>query len=158
ILGIVLIPYVGVPLYLLLSGKKIRRLAALKTRIRPRLPGAPLAREATRNMAAVRAMCSNGAPDPVGGNRIQLITSGEDAFARFEEQILAARESIHITTFILGRDRTGRALIKLLARRAREGVRVRLLLEIGRASCRERVEIPGVAGSLIRIGKEGREV
>lgn len=129
ILGIVLIPYVGVPLYLLLSGKKIRRLAALKMRIRPRLPGAPLARETTRNMPAVRAIVSNGAPEPVGGNRVRLITTGEDAFTRFEEQILAARESIHITTFILGRDRTGRALMKLLAKRARDGVKVRLLLD-----------------------------
>ena len=129
ILGIVLIPYVGVPLYLLLSGKRIRRLAALKSRIRPRLPGAPLAREATQNLAAVRAMCANGVPEPVGGNAIRLLTDGVQAFAEFEHQIRAARHSIHLTTFILGRDRTGRRLIKLLAQRAREGVQVRLLLD-----------------------------
>lgn len=129
ILGIVLIPYVGVPLYLLLSGKKIRRLAALKSRMRPRVPGAPAASEATLQFAAVRAMVANGVPEPVGGNRVGLITSGEQAFAELEQQIRAARSTIHITTFILGRDDVGRRLIRLLATRARQGVQVRLLLD-----------------------------
>lgn len=129
ILGIVLIPYVGVPLYLLLSGKKIRRLASLKSRMKPRVPGAPPAAEATRNLAAVHTMVASGVPEPVGGNRTRLITNGEEAFDEFERQIKAAQRTIHITTFILGRDDTGRQLIRLLAARAREGVQVRLLLD-----------------------------
>ena len=35
LLVIVLIPYVGVPLYLLLGGRKLRRLAARKSRLSP---------------------------------------------------------------------------------------------------------------------------
>jgi cardiolipin synthase len=37
--------------------------------------------------------------------------------------------TIHITAFILGRDTTGRRLVRLLAESARRGVRVRLLLD-----------------------------
>jgi cardiolipin synthase A/B len=129
LLGIVLVPYIGVPLYLLLSGKKIRRLAALKTRMKPWIPGAPSASEATRHLPAVHAMVANGVPEPVGGNAIRLITTGEQAFAELEGQIRAAQHSIHITTFILGRDDTGRRLIRLLAQQARRGVKVRLLLD-----------------------------
>ncbi|HRI83402.1 MAG TPA: PLDc N-terminal domain-containing protein, partial [Opitutaceae bacterium] len=39
LLVIVLIPYVGVPLYLLLGGRKLRRLRASKSRLLPALPG-----------------------------------------------------------------------------------------------------------------------
>jgi cardiolipin synthase A/B len=129
LLGIVLVPYLGVPLYLLLSGKKIRRLASLKAHMNLRLPGAPRASHDTLLHPAVRAMGANGVPEPVGGNRIRLITTGEEAFAELEEQIQSAQESIHITTFILGRDETGRRLIRQLAARARRGVQVRLLLD-----------------------------
>jgi cardiolipin synthase len=40
-----------------------------------------------------------------------------------------AKHTIHLTTFILGRDETGRRLVQLLAERARAGVKVRLLLD-----------------------------
>jgi cardiolipin synthase len=46
-----------------------------------------------------------------------------------EQHIRQARTHIHITTFILGRDDTGRRLIRLLTERARAGVKVRLLLD-----------------------------
>src|SRR5882724_7175613 len=41
LLAIAFIPYIGVPLYLMLGGRKIRKLASLKARICPVLPGAP---------------------------------------------------------------------------------------------------------------------
>src|SRR6478752_2692927 len=39
LLVIILVPWVGVPLYLLLGGRKLRRLAERKSRLRPTLPG-----------------------------------------------------------------------------------------------------------------------
>ncbi len=129
LMGIVLVPYVGVPLFLLLGGRKIRRLAARKRRIRPAAPGTARACPETLAHPVAQTMCTNGAGEPVGGNTIRLITSGEDAFAELERQILGARHSIHIATFILSRDHVSRRLVNLLARRAREGVRVRLQLD-----------------------------
>src|ERR1039458_4021563 len=40
LLIIILVPYVGVPLYLLLGGRKLRRVAKRKTQLRPTLPPA----------------------------------------------------------------------------------------------------------------------
>lgn len=70
-----------------------------------------------------------GSNPPVGGNTVRLLTRGDEAYAVLAEQIQQARHSIHITTFILARDDTGKRIIRLLADRAREGVKVRLLLD-----------------------------
>lgn len=58
-----------------------------------------------------------------------LLETGEADFEALERHILAAKRSIHIATFILGNDETGQRIVSLLARRASEGVRVRLLLD-----------------------------
>ncbi len=129
LMAIVLLPYIGVPLYLLLGGRKLRQLTARKRRIRLPVSPAQRAAEATRTHPVAQAISTNGAGDPVGGNALRLLRSGEEAFAALERQILAARHTIHIATFILGRDPVGRRIVQLLARRAREGVRVRLQLD-----------------------------
>lgn len=129
LLAIVLIPYVGVPLYLVLGGRKLRRLLARKSPFRSSLPGlAPVPSVAAASATAQTATASGASP-PVGGNSLRLLTTGEEAFKALEQHILAAQHSIHITTFILGRDDTGRRLVRLLAGRARAGVKVRLLLD-----------------------------
>ncbi len=129
LMGIILVPYVGVPLYLLFGGRKIRRLAARKRRIRLPVPPEARATEATLAHPVAHAISTNGAAEPVGGNTVRLLRDGEDAFDELERRILAARHTIHIATFILGRDATGRRVVQLLARRAREGVKVRLQLD-----------------------------
>ena len=129
ILAIILMPYVGVPLYLLLGGRKLRRIAARKRRLAPHLPGVLAVAPATAALPTVHAVCGTGGSPPAGGNTVRLITTGEQAYAELEAGILAARHSIHITTFILSRDDTGRHFVKLLAKRAREGIKVRLLLD-----------------------------
>ncbi len=129
LLGIVLVPYVGVPLYLLVGGRKLRRLAASKIHVAPHLPGVRAVSASTAALPTVHAIASTGGSPPASGNTVRLITTGEQAFAELEAAILNARHSIHITTFILSRDETGRRLVQLLAQRAREGVKVRLLLD-----------------------------
>jgi len=128
LLVIVLIPYVGVPLYLLLGGRKLRRLVARKSRLSP-APAAAAAAAAAGRGPVAQALASSGASPLLGGNIVRFLTSGEDAFAEFERRILAARRTIHVMTFILGRDDTGRRLVQLLVQRARDGVKVRLLLD-----------------------------
>jgi cardiolipin synthase len=129
LLIIVLVPWVGVPLYLLLGGRKLRRLAERKSRLRPTLPGTTHAPFFGSNSPIVQTTTSAGAAPPVSGNSLRLITSGEDAFGALEHHIRTAERSINIIAFILGRDDTGRRLVKLLAQRAAEGVKVRLLLD-----------------------------
>jgi len=129
LLGIVLIPYVGVPLYLLIGGRKLRRLAARKSRLAPTPPAGSAVASAVATGATAQAVARAAGVPPVGGNAVRLLTNGEEAYAELERRILAARDTIHLMTFILGRDDTGRRIVELLAQRAREGVRVRLLLD-----------------------------
>lgn len=129
LLGIILLPWVGVPLYLLLGGRKLRRIARRKTPVLPVLPGAVAHPAASASAPIAQTIVSAGAAPPVAGNTIEFLANGEDAYAALERQIRGARHAIHITTFILGRDDTGRRLVRLLAERAREGVKVRLLLD-----------------------------
>lgn len=69
--------------------------------------------------------------EPVPGNRVTLLAddAGTATFLALREQIAGATTSIHILTYIFGDDSTGRELVRLLAARAREGVRVRLLVD-----------------------------
>jgi cardiolipin synthase A/B len=126
LLVILLLPYVGVPLYLFFGGRKMRRMARRKGRIY-HVPAVALAGE-HHNMVD-RLLTSYGVPPACGGNRLELVTDGEDAYARVMRLIEEARSTIHITTYILGRDEGSQALIELLKRRAAAGVTVRLLLD-----------------------------
>ena len=125
--AIAFIPYVGVPLYLMFGGRKVKRLAARKAQLCPIIPGAPTAPSGEKPVARVLEL--NGACPPIGGNRVSFLTSGEESFERLEYGILHAKDSIHLMTFILGRDVVGKRVVKLLAQRAQEGVKVRLLLD-----------------------------
>lgn len=127
LLAIAFIPYLGVPLYLLLGGRKVRKLAARKARLCPVVAGLPPSPAA--DLPTARLLTGSGVCPPVGGNRVQFLTSGEDAFAHLERGLKEARHSIHLMTFILGRDPVGKRIVKLLAQRAREGVKVRVLLD-----------------------------
>ncbi|HEY1793670.1 MAG TPA: cardiolipin synthase [Opitutaceae bacterium] len=129
LLVVVFIPWLGVPLYLFLGGRKLRRLVANKKALLPVVPAICLSD--TKSVFAPVAKTVEGAGGfaPVAGNRVRLLVTGEEDFAELERQILAAKRSIHIATFILGSDATGRRIVELLAKRAAEGIKVRLLLD-----------------------------
>jgi cardiolipin synthase len=129
LLVIVLIPYLGVPLYLIFGGRKFKNLIARKNRLCPVLPGSQPIVYTGASSSTAQTAAAAGACLPIGGNTVRLLTTGEEAYAALEDHIRAARHSIHITTFILGRDNVGRRIVQLLAQRAREGIKVRLLLD-----------------------------
>ena len=129
LLAIVLFPYGGVPLFLLIGGRKLRRLAQRKRPVVLHLPGVPAVHPAIASLPTAHTLSSTGAGLPAGGNTVRLITTGEQAFTELETLINGARHSIHLSTFILSRDDTGRRIVRLLAKRAREGVKVRLQLD-----------------------------
>lgn len=127
LLAIAFVPYIGVPLYLMFGGRKLRRLAALKAPLSPTPTIAPF--ETVEQTFAARVFTRNGAGPPLGGNRVHFLTTGEESYERLEHAIHHAKHSIHLMTFILGRDAVGKRIIRLLAQRAKEGVKVRLLLD-----------------------------
>lgn len=126
LLSFVLIPYLGIPLYLMLGGRKMNRLAASKTGLK--LPEQQLTR--TEDIPEIdRLMRSYGLPGAVTGNQLQLLSSGEEGYAALVEMIEQAKTSLWVTTFILHPDLVGRDIIKRLSNRAAAGVEVRVLLD-----------------------------
>ncbi|WP_422930198.1 phospholipase D-like domain-containing protein [Singulisphaera sp. PoT] len=126
LLIILLLPYVGVPLYLMFGGRKMRIRAGRKE---PVYHFRRISRETSGIGPAERVLQSYGVPPATPGNRIQALTSGEEAYRHLINLIDNAKTSIHITTYVLGMDDVAQAIITRLAGRAREGVEVRLLLD-----------------------------
>jgi cardiolipin synthase len=126
LLAILLLPNVGVPLYIIFGGRKVRRLARLKKPIY-KTGGAPAGGDP--DGAVERLLASYGVPPPSTDNCLELVPSGIDTYERIVGLIESARSSIHIATYILGSDQGSEALIECLARKAREGVSVRVLID-----------------------------
>ncbi|KPK82398.1 MAG: hypothetical protein AMS25_02485 [Gemmatimonas sp. SM23_52] len=63
------------------------------------------------------------------GNSVELLVDGDDFYPALLEAVSAAASSIHLQTFIFGRDRIGRELLNLLSTRARAGIECRLLYD-----------------------------
>ncbi|TVR46036.1 MAG: cardiolipin synthase [Puniceicoccaceae bacterium] len=127
-LVIVLIPYLGVPLYLLLGGRKLRRLAAEKGRFSSALEIRPSSAP-TRDPPPLHVQYGTSLLPPSAGNRVRFLGDGVTAYQVLMDSINRARHSIDFMTFILGRDQVGKALVQALARRAAEGIKVRVLID-----------------------------
>lgn len=63
------------------------------------------------------------------GNSLTPLITGDQAFPAMLQAIDQAQEHIHVQTFIFGNDRIGREFMSRLARRANEGVTVRILYD-----------------------------
>ncbi len=65
----------------------------------------------------------------VPGNRLTLLTNGEQYFPVLTQEIDAASEEVFLETYIFADDQTGSLIADALARAAARGVRVSLLLD-----------------------------
>jgi len=117
-------PYIGVPLYFLFGGRKSRRLVENKKAVK---------------ILADQLVCvqNKGLTPPIwkhnldahSGHTFRLLPNGQVAFQTFLEQIQAARNSIHIATYIFGQDAVGQQLLNSLIQKAQAGLKVRLLVD-----------------------------
>jgi len=135
VLSIALLPVVGVPLYFLVGGRRIRRHirakigavgsleSSVENRVRPNSLSSSVAADCGSVLGAA------GAPPPVTGNRVAVIHQGEGAYRSVLGLIEEARDHIHAQFFILDVDPIGKRFIHALAARAKAGIRVRLLLD-----------------------------
>ena len=135
VLSIALLPVVGVPLYFLVGGRRIRRhirakigaIGSIESSVenRMRLQDLPSPLSATCS----RVLTAAGAPPPTTGNRVTVIEGGDAMYGRLLRMIEEAEDHLHAQFFILDVDIVGKRFIHALAARARAGVRVRLLLD-----------------------------
>jgi cardiolipin synthase len=120
LLAIILVPYLGVPAYILFGGRKLKRMAKYKATL------------SMKTKDTGERLNSNGVGSIFpkrSGNEISLLATGEKACATLIDLIDRAQYSIDITTFIFGHDETGATVLAALTRRAGEGVRVRLMMD-----------------------------
>ena len=125
---VVFFPLIGVPLYFMLGGRKSRKVARIKREI------ADTARSLTVKAEGLDSRSPRRLPYESGntattGNHFELLPDGERTFHRICTEIEAAQRTIHIATYILSNDDTGKQIADLLAKRAEQGVSVRLLLD-----------------------------
>lgn len=111
LMAVVLLPYLGIPLYLVFGGRKLVHRARTKQRLAVAPGGGAL-----------------GVPE-TSLSDVAWLDDGVAAFECFMAQIQGARRSIRIVTFVLADDEAGRPLVQALIARAREGVEVRLLID-----------------------------
>ena len=126
LMAIIFIPYLGVPLYLIFGGRKMLS----KVEAKPALTQKnrkPFNDFHLGNTGLFES--GNGIFPPSADNRITLLPEGEQAFQTLIELIRTARRSVHIATFILGKDETGTAIVHALAGKASQGLNVCLLLD-----------------------------
>lgn len=117
VLGLALVPYVMLPLYVLFGQRKLKPVA---------LPYAGVVVEGPH--WAAELIESFGLAPP-SACKVHLHADGGQARDALFKLIDDARQTIDISTFIIGNDAFGRDVVAHLARRAREGVQVRLLLD-----------------------------
>ena len=124
LMAIVFVPYIGVPLYMIFGGRKISRVTEIK-----QLPLQSASSSVAPEAATREPQIFSGGFPPTRGNKAILLTNGTQAFHRILALIRSAEHSIHITTYILGKDATGLAILEALAEKAARGVNVYLLLD-----------------------------
>ncbi len=113
---VLLIPFVGAPLYLLFGGRKLKKRIRAKGLLKRAV-------EDDTDLPYVEDIF------PTRGNRVDFITDGVQANRLYCDSITTAKEEIHILTYILSDDAVGTHIVRLLTERAKAGVRVRLLLD-----------------------------
>ena len=117
VMGMVLLPYLLLPMYLLFGQRKLRPAGS------PRPP-----RLLPAGHWAAELIESFGLAPPAPADT-RLHSDGSAARDALFEVIEAARAHLDVCTFIIGSDALGREVIERLARRARDGVKVRVLLD-----------------------------
>jgi cardiolipin synthase len=129
-LAIVFLPFITVPLYFIIGIRK-REPKHQKSFVEFHTPSS---RDAytldVSNHSILSILEKNGIPPATKGNSFELITSSTEAYERLLEEIQTAQHCIDICTYVFVFDKTTKVIIEALTKRAREGVEVRLLLDL----------------------------
>ena len=122
VLIMVLLPYLGMPLYFLFGVRKVPRPAA------PLRRAAPVPLE-TAPRWAWSLLDALALPAPTRNTQVRFQADGPSSLKAMLELIGSATRHIELCTFILGNDAIARSLSDALVQAARRGVQVRVLLD-----------------------------
>ena len=130
VVTLVLIPYIALPLYLMFGRRKLvtsRR--AIGTALPWEAQAVPgqLASQPTRQSGRLAAAI--GLAEAASFNGLGIHEDGGQALQALKSIIDGATQTLDVCSFLLGRDVLGDEIAASLERRARDGVRIRLLID-----------------------------
>jgi len=127
LLTLLLLPYLGVILYLLFGSRKFFR------KRHKHLISMPATGDVQSSPALAtetnRILHANQIAGTTTDNYLQLFYNDQSAFEAFVAAIENASSSIYIETYILELDQTGKAILNMLTEKAKQGLEVCLLLD-----------------------------
>ena len=138
VLVLIFLPLIGMGLYLLLGQdyrkKKIISKKSIRSVIDRPVASFDLQNLDTSMMSVnqlnlVKLLYKNSEAAGYANNKIEIFTDGKTTFEALFEAIENARDHIHIQFFIFDDDRISNQLRELLIRKARGGVRVRMIYD-----------------------------
>ncbi len=126
VIALVLLPYVALPLYLVFGSRKVVNARSLASRrpfvAQPPAPDTLAAR--TKQLAAAM-----GLPAASAYHSLHIHEDGRASLKALRNIIDAATRTLDLCTFAFARDGLGDEIAACLARQARNGIRVRLLVD-----------------------------
>jgi cardiolipin synthase len=134
-------PIVGVLLYVLLGINRINRRARSLRRDQPRsepLPAAPCTPElmwetlghAAEHLDPLSRLVGRATGRPLlAGNTVEPLLNGDQAYPAMIRAIDHARRSIALSSYIFNDDRAGSQFVEALARAAKRGLAIRVLID-----------------------------
>ena len=127
--SLALMPYLALPLYLLIGNRKITRPLAAHQRA-----GVPAIQKASQPAARIQILASTlGLPAPSTYDHFVLHEDGQHALQSLLSVIDSATATLDLCTFVLAGDVLGQEVARHLMQSASRGVRVRLMIDgIGR--------------------------
>jgi len=130
LLSLALLPYIGYLIYFLLGPQRIKRHQLRRTRARAGLDRYEVFAPTDGNSAELPMLAQKitGLP-PSSATSVQQLVDGCATYQAILDAIAAAENHIHLEYYIFNGDRTGQRVLEALTAKAREGVKVRLLLD-----------------------------
>ena len=126
VVGLSLLPYVALPLYLMFGSRKLRMRDA-PAALLPPVP--PADDDEAESQWARRLGRSMGLAPAAAYDALHVHAGGAEAHRAALDVIGSARVQLDVCTFILARDRIGDEISAALRAQAEKGVRVRLLID-----------------------------
>ncbi len=124
VVSLLLLPYLALPLYLMFGSRKVANNRSTKHALTIRNDGPAALSSQTQRLAAVMAQ-----PPVTSYQCLSVHEHGAQALQALRSMIERASRSIDVCTFIFAHDILGEEISESLRRKAKAGVKVRLLID-----------------------------
>lgn len=125
ILAILFVPYIAVPFYFIFGMRK-RKSKWKKDEFTMRKIDSSYH---GLDHDIIKIFVNEGIPQPTINNSFELYTNGIDAYQALADAIDNAQQSIDISTYVFQNDQVTQALVDKMIIKAKQGVKVRLLID-----------------------------